>query len=296
MIKSFFYLDTNVYRQLIESSDCASIALLKDYRRRFRLSAITLMELMEDLHTCSPNKFDLRKRSVELARDVGGAKIMPAHGEFIAKHLFKAPFRNPNLATHFLKRWLDFAVRVKNRASLTSPVKKGVFEISLNVQLIAKNLKALRSSYLKRMRDDIETLLTRLGPQPSDTRGGPLRGYSAKVVGTFFESEAWKRLYLQKLAASVQKHLDEEAAEELYPSLEAACKLVSTILRQSLCDGYLYERHANDAVDEAQLHYLCDPSLTFVTNDRLRKKIQGCGQSHRVITFDELVSRLEHGA
>lgn len=82
---------------------------------------------------------------------------------------------------------------------------------------------------------------------------------------------------------------------KLYPSLETACKLISVIIRQSLCEGYRYEKHANDRIDEVQLYYLCDPSLTFVTNDsRLRRKTQGCSQSQRVISFNELREKLEY--
>lgn len=295
-MKSYFYLDTNVYRRLIEGSDRIGVTLLKKHHRRFRLSFIMLEELIEDLRTCSPEKFDLRKQTVELARQVGGQKIMAAPGEFVAKHLFKTSYANPYLAVNNLSGWLEVAVRFKNQGSLTSSVRRGVLEMGLDVSSIAGYQKNLRDSYISRMEHLVKTVISEIGPQPSASRGGPLRGEDALKVQDFFESQKWKRSYMRQLGALVgATSLNDETLDKLYPSLEAACKLISVILRQSLCEGYRYERRASDRADEVQLYYLCDQSLIFVTNDdRLRRKIQGCSQSQRVISFNKLREKLEH--
>lgn len=297
-MKPFFYLDTNVYRLLADNTNNTAVDLNEHHRLKIRLSAITLIELIEDLLTCSPRKFGLHKRAIELARQIGGAKIVAAPGEFLAKHLFKTSYANPHLAVTNLKRWLDFAVRQKHQAGLSSPVRVGIFEYYLDVSLIAHYQEIWRSHYISRTKSYIEAVVAALGSQSRETRGGPLRGASAKAMQVFLESQQWKRLYVRKLAGLVQREsLDDETLDRMYPYLEAACKFVSTILRQSLCEGYRFERHANDAVDEAQLHYLCDPSLTFVTNDgRLRDKILACDQSKRVISIDDFITRLERAA
>lgn len=202
-MKSYFYLDTNVYWRLIAGSDCAGVALLKKHHRRFRLSFITLQELIEDLRTCSPEKFGLHKQTVELARQVGGQKIMAAPGEFVAKHLFKTSYANPHLAVSNLSMWLEVAVRVKNQEALASPVRRGVFEMGLDVSLIASNQKSIRDSYLSRMEQLVKTVVSEIGLQPSASRGGPLRGGSAPKVQDFFENQKWKRSYIRKLGARI---------------------------------------------------------------------------------------------
>jgi hypothetical protein len=117
-MKVWYFLDTNIFRNLVESRDSAGMLFLRVNRRCFRLTPTTIMELVEDLLTCKAHNFLQRREALELARSVSGGAVLPAQGEFLAKHVFKTPFANPNLSPGRLPNGLTSLLDMNPRANL----------------------------------------------------------------------------------------------------------------------------------------------------------------------------------
>jgi hypothetical protein len=292
-MKVWYFLDTNIFRNLVESRDNAGMSFLRVNRRCFRLTPTTIMELVEDLLTCKAHNFLQRREALVLARSVSGGAVLPAQGEFLAKHVFKTPFANPNLSPRTVAKWLDVVTRYESKSQLgTEVTMNDIYVAKLDVAYISQNNQALRSHYLTMMSGYKDALLalTQISHVP---RGGPLDGDDAKLFIRFTKSQDWKRLYVRIMSKTVGPEIVEiYKLDELFPQLEPAWEFVSTVMRQSLCEGYRFDRNANDVMDEAQLHYLCVPHLVFVTRDgKLSAKVPTFAGS-RVITFDQLQGSL----
>jgi len=289
-VKEHFYLDTNVYWRLPENNDQNGIALLKRNRKRLRLTATTIIELIEDLHTCAPARFDLHKKAVELARDAGKGGILPASSEFVARRVFNTSFGNATPSIQTLRRCLDLAVRYRSQGELGGPVRVGAGWGRLDVAFVARQMQQMRSDHVQQVRAYKSTALAQnpKGTLPDDQ-------YCQRIT-SYYKTPEWKRSYVRGAARGVGcSGLSDAQLDQLAPLLQAACEFVGTILRQSICEGYRYWKKANDVMDQHHLQYLCDPTLTFVTEDgKLRSKVSvHAGQ--RVIGWPELEDRLQSG-
>ena len=258
--------------------------LVRNNLARMRLAAVTVLELIEDMWTCKDETaFLVRKRAVELARLVGQHRILPSDDEFVLKRLFDPGRGTPGRTSGVTKRWLDTVVRFRSRADLSKPVRYAVGRVIFDFADFAGRIGELRRSYVK-MLDDYKAAILRAAGLVGFGLKNKLTGEGANAVNTYFKSDLWKETYINLYAKVLRmKPLEHDTAMQFHRRMEIPCEFSSTILRQALCDGYRYDRNANDALDEAHLRYLCDDSLCFVTNDeKLRKKISESSRS-RVI-------------
>lgn len=293
-MRIYFYLDTNVYRRVIESGDAATEALLVRNRSQLKLAAVTVLELIEDLWTSAQEAtFRQRKRAIELARRVAGSRILPADGEFLLKTVFDPGGAGSGESARMAKRWLDAVVRFRSRADLARPVRHSVGRGVFDFEDIANRLRERRLGYVRKLDRYKEDIIAKTGLPDIKPRGGRISGPYAAGVNKYFETDQWRTTYVNMYARAVGAQIpDADDALRFCRRMQAACEFSATILRQSLCDGYRYDRKANDALDEAHLHCLCDGSLVFVTNDyKLRSKISEASRD-RVITAADLIARL----
>lgn len=95
-------------------------------------------------------------------------------------------------------------------------------------------------------------------------------------------------------AAMLGQRITEEQAlrfasglDAVYTYTKALCNLVA--------DGpYNFDKHRGDWIDLQQLHYLCDPDICLLTDDRgLRKRVERSSQGARVLDFREFL--VKHG-
>jgi hypothetical protein len=290
----YFYLDTNVYRHIIESGDRVAEALLVGNRTRVKLAAVTVLELIEDMWTSDQEAtFRQRKRAIELARRVVGDKILPADGEFLLKKVFDPSGARSGGSARMTKRWLDAVVRYRSRADLVRPIPYSIGRVMFGFADMAKRLQKRRLAYVEMLDRYKEDIIAKTGLPDIQARGGRISGPYAAAVNKYFETDEWRTTYVNMHARAVGAQTpDAVDALRFCRRMQAACEFSATILRQSLCDGYRYDRKANDALDEAHLRYLCDDSLVFVTNDyKLRTKISEASRG-RVITATDLIARL----
>ena len=295
LVRPVFYLDTNVYRHLVEPANGDPCEIIKRKRSRMRLVADTVLELIEDLYTCSSEPtFQARKKAAELARLIGGKTVLPADGRFLVKKLFDPKLQERAESGKQAKKWLDVVVRYRSRSDVGQPVRYTVGRVVLDVQDIARRLQKMRSAYVRMLDSYKAEILRKAGLTSGAVRETDVSGPYASAVNEYFRTDEWKLTYVRILARAVGATVGSDAdALQFSQRLCVACEFSGTTLRQSLCEGYKYERKANDALDEAHLRYLCDDSLVFVTDDnKLRGKIPRTSKG-RVINLKELVARLK---
>lgn len=164
----------------------------------------------------------------------------------------------------------------------------------LDVAFIRRAEAQVRASHVAMIRGYVSDMVKLAGLISLPTVGGPLSDHDAVLVTRFFEGTLWRRHYVRMWAQALgSSGLPDERLDELWPALQPAGEFLSRVLLQSLRDGYNFEKNANDVTDEAQLSYLCDPCLTFVTQDKkLRDKLSKQSLS-RVITLEEFKNCLE---
>lgn len=294
-MREHFYFDTNVYRVLVEGGQRTEKDFVRKHRKLLKLASTTALELLEDLATCAPHRFSIARDVLEFARDTGHGSILPIREQFLAQRVFHTNYKSQFLNRPEISQWLDVAVRYRSKDELGTFVQVGALktEKRLDIRYIHECQEEFRRLHAEMIRDYVDEVTQHAGVATGPRRGGPLSGQDAKLVTRFFACEDWRLMYVRKWGDLVGRPgLTPEQLDQLYPLLQPACEFLSTVLQQSLRDAYNFKRNANDAIDEAHLHYLCDPSLTFVTfDDRLRKKLSpNCVK--RVITFGEFRSRI----
>jgi len=293
-MRSSFYLDTNVYRHIVEQGQLGLSELISKNKNRICLAAVTVLELIEDLYTCeSEQAFHARKRAAELARLIGGKRILPADGWFLTKKLFDPSTQKAAESSKQAKKWLDVVVRYRSMNEIGQPVPYSIGRAILDVRDVAERLQKMRSAYVKMMDSYKGEILRKAGLTSQAIRGTIVSGPYAPAINTFFKSDDWKITYVKILARAVgASPLSDIDALQFSKRVQIAREFSGTILRQSLCDGYKYDQKANDAIDEARLRYLCDDSLVFVTDDeKLRRKIPNSPVG-RVINLQNLITEL----
>lgn len=144
-MKIWFYPDTNIFRRLIDRKNIEGIHLLRSNPNAFKLTPTTIMELVEDLVTCQSQNFLQRREALELAKKAGGRRVLPASGEFLARHVFGSAFANPHLSPSKVKQWLDAAVRYSSQQSLGTAVEMRNYQCRLDAGYIAKVNQQVRS-------------------------------------------------------------------------------------------------------------------------------------------------------
>lgn len=289
-MKTRFYLDTNVYWKLAEHNDLDAMALLKGNRKRLRLTATTTIELIEDLHTCAPDRFDLHKKAIELARDAGKGGMLPASGEFVARRVFNTSFGNRTPSTQSLGTCLDLAVRYRSQAALGRSIRVGAVRRRINIDFVASQMRRMRDDYVRQVKAYKSDFLTQ------NPKGNMSDNEYRQRITSGFKSPEWKRAYVRGAGKGVGCNgLSDSELDRLSPFLQTASDFIGTVLRQSICDGYRYWKKSNDVMDQYHLQYLCDPTLTFVTEDgKLRSKVS-VQSKQRIIGWAELEARLQAG-
>jgi len=289
-----FYLDTNVYRHVVETGNPSVTELLKKSRARIRVAAVTVLELIEDIATCkNQNKFSERKKAVELARWLGGKKILPADGEFVLRKIFHPGKSLSSQSSIQAKRWLDAVVRYWSVAQLGQPVRHSAWHVFFDFRDVASRLNKMRIEYVEMLDRYKNAIIKNAGLSSVSLHGGSLTGPYREVVNRYFKTEDWKATYvtIHARAVGASRPLPSDLLL-LWRRLQTPCEFSTTILRQSICDGYRYDKNANDALDESHLRYLCDDSLVFVTDDaKLRSKISDESRK-RVISSADFISVL----
>ena len=294
-MREYFYFDTNVYRDVVEENWHAEEALLRRHKKRLKLATTTVLELLEDLDTRSPTKFATAQRALQLARDTAGQTILPVREDFLASRLFRTEYRSGQLGSAQIRRWVDVAIRYRTIAHVGSLIRVGPIRVpmALDIGAIRHAQEEFRSRHVRMIGGYRSDILKTAGVTSLPPVGGPLSGNDAAKVTRFFEGQQWRRHYVKMWANALGRSgLTEEQLDNLWPSMQPAGEFLSRVLLQSLRDGYNFERNSNDVTDEAHLSYLCDPLLTFVTQDkRLRSKLSASSLS-RVISFDAFKKRL----
>ena len=293
-MREYFYFDTNVYRDIIEENRRSDESLLRRHKKRLKLSATTVLELLEDLDSRPATEFATAHRVLNLARDTAGHGILPIREEFMARRLFKTGYRSDHVGSNQLRLWLEVAVRYKSKDELGKLVRVGAAKVPMALQTgdIRKAEERFRAIHVDMVKGYVKEIVKEAGLQSFPSIGGPLSRRDAALLTGYFQSKSWKRHYVRMWAEALgRRGLPEGQLDELWPAMQPASEFLSTVLLQSLRDAYNFEKNANDITDEAQLSYLSNPSLVFVTQDkRLRSKLSPQSLL-RVITFEEFKHR-----
>ena len=294
IVREYFYFDTNVYRDLVENNWCVEQALLRTHKKRIRLATTTIFELLEDLYTRPASEFATSQRVLQFARNTAGHAILPVREEFLAQRLFHTNYKTDHLGRDQIRRWVNVAIRYRSKNDLGTLVRVGPIQsMALDVAAIRKAENDFRDLHTQMIKRYIQEILKEAGLSALPSVGGPLTGEQARLTTVFFRSAQWRRHYVAMWAKTLGRpNLTTDELEELWPSMQPAGEFLSKVLLQSIRDNYNFERNSNDVADEAHLSYLCDPSLTFVTQDkRLRLKLSATSLA-RVISFEEFRRRI----
>jgi hypothetical protein len=293
-VREYFYFDTNVYRDVVEENWYAEQALLRTNKKRFKLATTTILELLEALYTRPPNEFATSQSVLQFARDTAGHSILPVREEFLAHRLFHTSYKSEHLGRDQIRRWINVAIRYRSKTDLGTLVRVGPLQLmALDVAAIRKAENEFRGLHTQMITGYLREILKEAGVTALPPVGGPLTGDQAALTTVFFQSVQWKRHYVRMWAKMLGRpNLTPDELDELWPFMQPAGEFLSKVLLQSIRDRYNFERNSNDVTDEAHLSYLCDPSLTFVTQDkRLRSKLSTTSLA-RVISFEEFKKRI----
>jgi hypothetical protein len=102
--------------------------------------------------------------------------------------------------------------------------------------------------------------------------------------------DRWARVILQGLDTP-----DSDAnVAAIVAATDAAYRACLFLWRQAgdnSAVAYNFSKNENDIGDEQQLHYLCDPDMHFITDDRgVLRKVRGSPQAGRVLLFQDVLA------
>lgn len=226
-----------------------------------------------------------------MARKHARRKLLPRQKTFVAWKLFQCPLEDHAVFRARLRKLLDLVARVKNPGAISDPIEMGSGYYML-ADLSAER-RRIETDWIKGVEKAVEAV-QKLTHCKLGVGGSPITGRPSAVVNEYFGGKQWRQLYVSHSMRrlDVAELREEQAREELLGALDAAARFMGGVLRAILVDGYKFRRKANDCFDHAQLQYLCDESMVFVTDDeKLRKRIEGSSQYSRVISLKEFLNR-----
>lgn len=294
--------DTNIFSDIrqgkIPTSDWQR---LLDHRPRtgWRLSAITLLELLVGVHRVAPEKFDQSKKQLLLARKLSKGRVLDEPRVLLCKNVLHTDFPQEPISKSTLTRLMEIACCANSKTEILEgrvqyrpSVYRGKGPMGINTGVIDELVAGPKEMWVRQ----IENLLRQIDPdwRSHSTETG-LR-LPEEVTRKLESPELWKQLRL-KFSESVLEWLGPHQVAttplEFAQKIDAVLQFTLWVLHESLVRKYAYDKHDSDVYDQFQLHYLADERYVFVSNDKkLRNRTADSSQASRILSFDQFMRRL----
>ncbi len=264
------FLDTNVSWKLNDPAyrgDVERIMSVIATEFKIVVSAQTFYELLDAIQGGGGSDFQSDR---ELFKWMLGREFLRLPGAFALRRLgLESPFTKFGPAD--FRDCLDTIVRARSREQLFSggvqALRRGKWRCVGMLPVVIRQQHRLgqkqHREWLEAVRDGKATLLP---------------------------DEQWAVEYGKMLG----QNLTEEQAQRFALGLDAVYSYGKVLCDLVANGSYNFEKHKGDWIDLQQLHYLCDPDIHLLTDDRrLRKRVEKCSQGARVLDFREFLTN--HG-
>ncbi len=241
---------------------------------KYRVSFTTFLELVNALGGGDEPHFEQNRKRLLVLTDVDGCMFLPMPGQFIRTAVLGLPSERPEFSPDELQGvWMPVISGAQHKEDLSfgnvvmASLPEGI-DLTAGVDL----------AMLRKQMEDGKNLW-----------GEELR--LAKNAGKRMPPPDLYAAFI--LAFDAHAPQSREHVGKVSRALDAAYCHLAHIHLESPKGAYKFEGKLQDWIDNQQLMYLADPSLTFVTADR--KLIAKLGKSldrHRVQEFEDFVKAL----
>ncbi len=242
------YFDTDSFRGIADTF--ASRELRPDLRDRIALSPVTIMEVLSQLTIKSANEILKRIHALSNIVNRERALLLPWIDAAIAK--------------------IGFGVKVQDDTAER-------FGRALNACLQTENVDELRESACT-----LKDLLDRAKDQATDNFQRILEPYRKKPLS----DDELRTAFVTCLAGRVGVRPDAKPVNKVIAAMSAYFEFEEAKLKEATSNlEYKPEKHKNDILDAAQLVYLEDAQLHFLTCDRgYSRRVQNSPQKAHIHT------------
>jgi hypothetical protein len=282
-------LDTNVPSTLQRNYRCDLERFMSFITEKFKIVALptTFGELLDRLQGGDGSHFASDKEAFKV---IGGGEVidfLPPPGAFALRMLLDLDSPMTGLGPADFETAASCLFHAKSREDLFGRRVQapGVGRCGINPQVIRQKHeegRALHRRWLEPIRDSAAAARMPHARVPQD---------SVHVDGSspFPDPPTWATGYAKVLGQS----LNEEQASRFAIGLDAVyeySKELCSIVTSN--PSYNFDTHRGDWIDLQQLHYLCDPDIHLLSDDRdLRKRVRNSRQGDRILDLREFLTQ-----
>lgn len=267
------FLDTNVPRKLTdESYRAAAEQIVSSIAAEYRMvaSVPTFCELIETIRKGDEEHFQLHQAMFNWMTGPGRVDFLRMPGDFALHRLFGLESLT-KVHPDDCRDALEAIRRARSREDLldgkVQMLRRGRWRTAgLQIDVIPRQHeegRQLHRQWLENIRDEVTTLRSPV---------------------------LWAVGYAELLGQKIS----DEQAQEFSVGLDAVYAYDKMLCRIVKSATYNFAKHKSDWIDRQQLHYLCDPDIYLLTDDKhLRTRVVSSAQAARVLVFREFLR--EHG-
>jgi hypothetical protein len=239
---------------------------------RYRISFITLKELLGKLARCADAYFERNKRPLHVLAGTGKRQFLPYPSVFALRTVLgmrSVSRQNDDLGSTD-EEWAETVLTAVLQASSKVQLKAGIPD--------SRSVKRMMVTF------DLDHF-DRQENRPQNEHAGLLQGIREGRID-MPNPMRWAAWILHQ--HGMKRYT--EQCEKLVVALDAAYRFSCRLSNMSKDKGYDFHAHATDWGDALQLFYLCDSSMHFLTLDRnCRKHTAGSAQASRILLYPEFV-------
>ncbi len=265
MNKPRLFFDTNILETLASSPLYERVRKYLSARYTYVISPLTVDELLLGIKGGDEQFFDRNQAKMKVLRGVGQMRILRPPATFVLKQVLGVHVNPPTASVVEIEKCIDVVLRAHSKGQLEQglvPLRNSRKTGGLNFDPIeqrhnlgkAEHARILESLRAKELRK----------PKPNEWVKTSFRHFNLELA----DSE-WS-----KVASA----------------LDAAVALNLHLCDLSAGDRYDFSRHYSDWIDLHQLFYLCDPNVSFLTNDKpLRNRVAKSDQIGRIVMLEDIL-------
>jgi hypothetical protein len=273
MLTKKLFFDTNVCEILSKPKHAVLLkALQKHFFGGFRLliAPTTIFELLDGLARSDRKYFRDHQARFKVLALSSGLRCLPHPAAFVIKRILGRPAPRPGFEPTNFAQWIKIILAARSYEDVVQgKVKLPGVKLGYGMDFLAF------SAQMDEGKSEHAKLLVSVR---NGTQGRPT-------------PEQWASSILAMNGCPVG--LSDEA-KRVAAALDGAYRLDSFLWEMAKNNTYDFLKHASDWLDIEHLHYLADPSIHFLTNDKstIMSRLSGTPQANRILILAEEAKRL----
>jgi hypothetical protein len=262
----------------------------------WRLSAVTALELLADIHEEHPENYIQQRERVEFAYQLSKGRIHEEPRFLICNELLGRPLP-PEIPRFPVELLADYMTAVRRAKSLEELLSNRVRASGLSTRKfkpsVLKNfIDGPKREWLRRSEIDADQTYPRWREHFQKT-GKRLPKELCKEVASRLVSDTERLEYGESFLGWMGAPTEPDSVVEITNRLDAVIEFTIFVTHEFLTRNYNLEKNDSDVYDQFQLYYLAMERFAIVSNDTdFSLRTSRSHQARRIMSFDEFLKSL----